>query len=273
MPSLFDSVKGLAAKLAKRSAASTDWRTVRDQLIARRDAAITKSGADLVGNMTADHAAPAGEAAPTPTEDVKPGDTVRVKTPNGLVEGLVTEVFPDAKQVQVRHNEELRTADGTVFPEGYESTHPLDAIVEVLDTAGTDWLHTVNDLLAARNPAAAAQLAAEHGDHELAAKCWTAADHIAKTGPGSLVKDAMRPHTPAARRSQAYAEARKAVNRSPAPATKAAPPKGDEGKAALTAAFGDVIRARQAQILAHTFALPARPFPDTGLGDKLKENR
>jgi hypothetical protein len=101
-------------------------------------------------------------------------------------------------------------------------------------------LDEVSVLLEKNDLSGAAQLCAEAGDYNLAERVWAIqAQRVAK---GSLVRDAIA----------AVAYPRGAVTDVPVrdPAAKASVPKDDAGKAALTSAFGDVLRDRQAKMAA-----------------------
>jgi hypothetical protein len=246
-------VKTLLAKL-KKQPAGPDWRQIRDELIAKD----TSPASALVGSLAQPAATTVAAEAPAAApplevlpEDVKVGDTVSADGALGFVQGLVVGVFPDAGQVSIRHLDEVKTEDGTVYPEGTERTYPMSSVT-VDDTAGSDFMAQVDQLLQQRDPAAAAAVLAEHGDYELAAKAWGAADIIAKSmKPGSLVKDAMARPTVAARSHPLPA----------AHTAKAEPAAKERGEQELTTAFGDVLRDRQKQLQGRQFALPARPFP------------
>jgi hypothetical protein len=64
-----------------------------------------------------------------PHGGIREGDVAEVESPNGPIVGIVTGVHEDAGQVSLRHLEEIRDADGTTWPVGYQSTHPLSAVI------------------------------------------------------------------------------------------------------------------------------------------------
>ena len=105
-------------------------------------------------------------------------------------------------------------------------------------------LQEVTKLLHANDLPGAARMCADAGAHDLAAKVWTiqANRYEARIAKGSLVRHAIA----------AITYPRGAVTDVPVrdPAAKASVPKDDAGKAALTSAFGDVPRDRQAKIAA-----------------------
>jgi hypothetical protein len=118
-------------------------------------------------------------------------------------------------------------------------------------------LREASTLLKADDLPGAARMCVDVGAHDLAARVWKIQAHcVAK---GSLVRDAIA----------AVASPRGAVTDVPVrdPAVKASVPKDDAGKSALTSAFSDVLRDRQAKIAAGNVIpiIGSRPEVNTAL--------